>query len=172
MTGNYSAAKLPLPKIRKEGFMSAAKPMMSKHGLEIHGIKNTDTEHWNLSTPALYEEAMRRREGIIAHLGPLVVRTGHHTGRSPNDKYIVKEPSSEGHIWWGKVNRPFAAGNFDNLYERCLSYLQGKDVFVQDCFAGADPRYRCRFALLRKPPGTISLRAPCLFPARGRSWRA
>jgi len=122
--------------------MPPSKASMSKHGLDFHGIKNTNVEYWNLSTPALYEEAMRRREGIVAHLGPLVVRTGHHTGRSPNDKYLVKEPSSEGHIWWGKVNRPFEAGKFENLLNRAISYLQGKDVFVQDCFAGADPRYR------------------------------
>ncbi|MDZ7344086.1 MAG: phosphoenolpyruvate carboxykinase [candidate division KSB1 bacterium] len=122
--------------------MSASKALASKYGLEIHGIANTNLEYWNLSTPALYEEAIRRREGIVAHLGPLVVRTGHHTGRSPNDKYIVKEPSSDDKIWWGKVNRPIEADKFDRLYERLLAYLRGKDVFVQDCFAGADPVFR------------------------------
>ncbi|MDZ7291188.1 MAG: phosphoenolpyruvate carboxykinase [candidate division KSB1 bacterium] len=122
--------------------MSSSKPKSSKYGLDIHGIENTNVEYWNLNTAALYEEVVRRREGIIAHLGPLVVRTGHHTGRSPNDKYLVREPSSESKIWWGKVNRPFEPEKFDRLYERLLSYLHGKDVFVQDCFAGADPRYR------------------------------
>jgi phosphoenolpyruvate carboxykinase (ATP) len=78
----------------------------------------------------------------MAHLGPLVVRTGQFTGRSPNDKFIVDEPSTRDTIWWGKVNRPFQADRFDELHRRMLSYLQGKDVFVQDCWSGADPEYR------------------------------
>jgi phosphoenolpyruvate carboxykinase (ATP) len=98
--------------------------------------------YWNLPTPALYEEALKRNEGIMAHLGPLVVRTGQFTGRSPNDKFIVDEPSSHDHIWWGKVNRPFSQGRFDELHRRMASYLQGKDVFVQDHWCGADPDYR------------------------------
>jgi len=105
-------------------------------------IVNVNNVYWNLSTPALYELAVVRREAVVAHLGPLVVRTGHHTGRSPNDKYIVREPTSENNIWWGKANRPFDPQKFDSLYHRLLAYLQGKDVFVQDCFAGTDPRYR------------------------------
>lgn len=115
---------------------------VGNYGLENHGIKNVDRVYWNLSTPALYEEAIRQRIGSIAHLGPLVVRTGHHTGRSPNDKFIVREPSSEDKIWWGKENRPFEQDRFDLLYNRLLAYLQGRDVYVQDCFAGADPEYR------------------------------
>jgi len=111
-------------------------------GLDAHGIINVNDIYWNLPTSALYEEAIRRREGIIAHLGPLVVRTGHHTGRSPNDKFIVKEPSTADHIWWGNVNRPFDQARFDELHRRLLSYLQLKDVYVQDCWAGADPDYR------------------------------
>lgn len=122
--------------------MSAMNSYRSKHDLEMHGIKNANHEYWNLTTAALYEEAVLRREGVVAHLGPLVVRTGHHTGRSPNDKYIVKEPSSEKNIWWGKVNRSFDTDKFDRLYQRMISYLQGKDLFIQDCFGGADPAYR------------------------------
>lgn len=90
----------------------------------------------------LYEEAIRRREARLAHLGPLVVRTGQHTGRSPNDKFIVRESSSEDKVWWGKVNKGMAPAQFDGLHRRLLAYLQGKDLFVQDCFAGADPQYR------------------------------
>jgi phosphoenolpyruvate carboxykinase (ATP) len=111
-------------------------------GLDRHGIGNLKTAYWNLSTPALYEEAIKRNEGIISHLGPLVVRTGQYTGRSPNDKFVVKEPTSDGFVWWGKVNRPFKPERFDELHRRMASYLQGKDVFVQDCWAGADPKYR------------------------------
>ncbi|MGH7856130.1 MAG: phosphoenolpyruvate carboxykinase, partial [Candidatus Binatia bacterium] len=95
-----------------------------------------------LHTPALYEESARRHEGLICVNGPLVVRTGHHTGRSANDKFVVKEPSSEKHVWWGKVNRPFDPERFEGLRRRMLTYLRGRTVFVQDCFVGADPAYR------------------------------
>ncbi len=114
----------------------------SKHGLEIHGIRNVNEQYWNLTSGALYDEAIRRREGTIVHHGPLVVRTGHHTGRSPNDKYIVKEPSSEKNIWWGKVNRPIEPERFDSLHHRMLSYMQNREIFIQDLYAGTDPRYR------------------------------
>jgi phosphoenolpyruvate carboxykinase (ATP) len=111
-------------------------------GIETHGIKNVNNVYWNLSSPRLYEEAIRRREGRLAHLGPLVVRTGQHTGRSPNDKFIVIEPTSEANIWWGKVNQPMDELHFSILYRRLLAYLQGKDIFVQDCFVGADRKYQ------------------------------
>lgn len=113
-----------------------------QYGLENHGIHNINAVHWNLSTPRLYEEAICRREGRLAHLGPLLVRTGQHTGRSPNDKFIVREPSSADKVWWGKVNRAIEPAQFETLHRRLLAYLQGKDLFVQDCFAGADPQYR------------------------------
>ncbi len=114
----------------------------SSYGLDKHGIKNVNHAYWNLTTAELYEHAIRRGEAKIAHLGPLVVNTGQHTGRSPDDKFIVREPSSERHIWWGPVNRPFEREKFDNLLQRSLDYLQGRDVFVQDCFVGTDPDYR------------------------------
>ena len=90
----------------------------------------------------MYEEIIRRREGRLAHLGPIVVRTGEHTGRAPNDKFIVREPSSEDKVWWGPVNKSMSPEQFSALYHRLLAYLQGKDLFVQDCFAGADRQYR------------------------------
>jgi phosphoenolpyruvate carboxykinase (ATP) len=111
-------------------------------GLEGHGIKNVARVYWNLSVSALYEEAVRRREASISVDGPLVCRTGQHTGRSPNDKFIVREPSSEDKVWWSKVNRPIEAAHFDALHQRMLNYCEGKELFVQDCYAGADPRYR------------------------------
>jgi phosphoenolpyruvate carboxykinase (ATP) len=110
--------------------------------LKYLGLRNLGRVYWNLPTPALCEEAVRRYEGMLSHLGPLVVRTGQHTGRLPKDKFLVREPSSEDRIWWGKVNRPIAADRFERLQERLCSYLQGKDVFVEDCYAGADPQYR------------------------------
>ncbi|MBF0334686.1 MAG: phosphoenolpyruvate carboxykinase [Alphaproteobacteria bacterium] len=117
-------------------------PFLSSYGLENHGIRNIDVAHWNYSTPALYEEAIRRREGTMAHGGPLVVRTGHHTGRSPNDKFIVRDAHTEADVDWGAVNRPMSQAQFDGLMARMLAYLQGRDIFVQDCWAGADPEHR------------------------------
>ncbi len=114
----------------------------SPRGLEEHGLRNTGTIWWNLTTPVLYEHVIQRREGLVAHLGPLVVRTGQYTGRSPNDRYIVREPSSEAHIWWGKVNQPFDPARYDALRARLAAYLQGQDLYVQDCYVGADPEYR------------------------------
>lgn len=114
----------------------------SSVGLDTHGLTNLKNAYWNLSTPALYEEAIKRDEGVIGHLGPLVVRTGQFTGRSANDKFIVDEASSRDTIRWGDVNRPIALERFEELHRRVVSYLQGKDVFVQDCWCGADADYR------------------------------
>jgi len=90
----------------------------------------------------LYEEAIRRQEGHLADMGPLVVRTGQHTGRSPEDKFVVREPTSQDKIWWGKVNRPIDEERFEGLRRRMLAYLRGRDLFVEDCYVGADPEYR------------------------------
>ena len=113
-----------------------------RQGLEAHGIVNAARIEWNLGIAALYEESARRSEGLIAEEGPLVCRTGAHTGRSPNDKFVVREPSSEDRIWWGKINRPISGDRFDAIHRQLLAYLQGKDLFVQDCYGVADPAYR------------------------------
>ena len=90
----------------------------------------------------MYEEAVRRREGVIADSGPLVCLTGELTGRAPHDKFLVCEPSSEENIWWGSVNRPIEPEQFNALRQAVVASLQDKELFVQDCFAGADPAYR------------------------------
>ncbi len=110
--------------------------------LDVIGLHNVADVYWNPSTPELYEEIVKRREGWIAHLGPVVVRTGNYTGRSPDDRFIVKDEASAETVWWGKVNRPFARSQFEALHRRLCAYLQGRDVFIQDCHAGADPEYR------------------------------
>ncbi|MGH9197042.1 MAG: phosphoenolpyruvate carboxykinase (ATP), partial [Acidimicrobiia bacterium] len=111
-------------------------------GLEGLGLKPAGAVYWNRSAGALYEEAVRRREGLIAASGPLVCSTVPHTGRSPNDKFIVREPSSEKEIWWGKVNRDIPASSFEALLQLVTRHLSQVDLFVQDCYAGADPAYR------------------------------
>jgi phosphoenolpyruvate carboxykinase (ATP) len=110
-------------------------------GLEREGIEASSVK-WNLSPAALYEEALKREEAVLAANGPLACSTGQHTGRSPNDKFVVREPSSEAHIAWGKVNRPMEAAHFDVLHRELLGSLKGKRLYVLDCFAGADPDYR------------------------------
>jgi phosphoenolpyruvate carboxykinase (ATP) len=95
----------------------------------------------NQSTAQLYEHALARREGILGADGQLVVETGKHTGRSPNDKFFVREPGSETHIDW-TVNKEIDGAAFDALLARTGKYLDGKDVFALDCYVGADPRYR------------------------------
>jgi phosphoenolpyruvate carboxykinase (ATP) len=113
-----------------------------KRNLEQQGITNVHSIQWNLPAASLYEEAVRRSEGLIARSGPLVVRTGQYTGRSPKDKFVVREPGSEGRIWWGSVNQPFDAAQFRALHERMVAYVQNSDLFVQDLFVGADPAHR------------------------------
>ncbi len=116
-------------------------PAESDHPVEVEGIAAARV-YWNLSAPALYEEAVRRGEAVIAAGGPLVCRTGQHTGRSPNDKFIVREPSSEREVAWGTVNRPMEPRHFDALYRDMVASLAGRDLFVQHCHGGADPQYR------------------------------
>jgi phosphoenolpyruvate carboxykinase (ATP) len=123
-------------------------PVQSTHGLDKHGIVNVNSEYWNLPTSAIYEETIRRREGLVAHLGPLVVRTGHHTGRSAHDKFMVREPSSEENIWWGRFNKPFEPEAFDDLWKRCVAFMQGRDLYVADVYAGADPKYRIKVRVI------------------------
>lgn len=138
-------------------------------GLEPHGIKDAACVYWNFGTAALYEEALRRNEGRIAANGPLVCSTGVHTGRSPKDRFLVRESSTEANVAWGPVNQPITPAQFDAVREVMLASLVGKELFVQDCFAGADPSYRipiriiterawhslfARTMFLSSPPGT------------------
>jgi phosphoenolpyruvate carboxykinase (ATP) len=96
----------------------------------------------------LYEEALRRGEGELSADGAIVCMTSPHTGRSPNDKFVVQEPSSEKNVDWGKVNKPFPADKFDALHAKMMKALEGKELFVQDVYAGADPSYRLPVRLI------------------------
>ena len=118
-----------------------AQTRKADYNLSNHGIGNLRLAYWNLATEALYEEAIFRNEGATTAGGPFVANTGKHTARSANDKFIVREESSEGHIWWGQYNRPFTAEKFEVLYDRMQGFLQGRDIFVQDVYAGADEKY-------------------------------
>lgn len=116
-------------------------PVISSFGLDYLGLSHLKAAHWNLSAAALYEQAIRRGEAQMAKDGPLVALTGQHTGRSPNDKYIVQEETTADQIWWGN-NKAISEDAFDRLFARMQAYLQGREVFVQDLYAGADPDHR------------------------------
>jgi phosphoenolpyruvate carboxykinase (ATP) len=119
-----------------------AKQLASDFGLSNHGFNYLDRVFWNLSETALYEEAIFRNEGHISEGGPFVAKTGKHTARSAADKFIVKEESTENSIWWGVHNRPYSLEKFNSLMLRLEAYAQGDELFVQDCYVGADPDYR------------------------------
>ncbi len=121
---------------------------MKNPSLSHQGIRNVTAVHWNMPTGALYEKIVSRGEGLVAHLGPIVVRTGAYTGRSPKDKFIVDEPSSTKKLSWGGENQPFTVEKFNLIHYRLLAYLQGRDLFVQDCYAGADKRYQMSIRLI------------------------
>ncbi len=123
-------------------------PVVSRKGLSAQGLANLSRAYWNLSAPKLYEAAVRRGEASVAPGGALVAYTGQHTGRSPKDKFIAEEPGSKDNIWWGDVNAAMTPEHFDGLFRKMQAYLQGRDVFVQDCHAGADPDYRLRIRVI------------------------
>lgn len=114
----------------------------SKHGLEEHGFRNWDIAYWNLGTAKLVEAAIQRHEGVLAGNGALVVRTGHFTGRSPRDKFVVRDATTETTVNWGAVNQPMDEERFEQLYRKVLAHFQGQEVFVQDLLAGADEQYQ------------------------------
>ncbi len=116
----------------------------SRHGLDRAGIANLSVAHWNLGVPALYEEAIRRREGMVTEGGALAVRTGVYTGRSPKDKFFADEPGSRENIAWGSVNVAMTEARFDALYRRFQAYFQGREAYVVDSYVGADPQYRLK----------------------------
>ncbi len=125
-----------------------ASALKSDYGLENHGLANLRVAYWNLPTEALYEEITFRKEAKIARQGPIVANTGKHTARSANDKFVVRESTTEDKIWWGQYNRPMSPDKFNDLYNRLQGFLQGRDVFVQDCYAGADPNYRMSIRMI------------------------
>jgi len=125
------------------------KGIAGEYGLEHYGLRNLKTVYWNLFPPELVEQVVLRGEGDLAKLGSVVVRTGQHTGRSPNDKFVVQDPSIKSEeIWWGKVNQPLSCDQYESIYAKMLAYLQGRDIFVQDLIAGAHPTYQVPIRVL------------------------
>src|SRR3954466_5330728 len=111
------------------------------HGLGRHGFRNLKAVNWNLSVPHLYEEAVRRGEAMVAKNGPLVVRTGVHTGRSASDKFVVRDATTESQVWWDN-NKAMSPAHFDALYTDMMAHAEGRELFAKDLFGGADPTHR------------------------------
>ncbi|MBI9049045.1 MAG: phosphoenolpyruvate carboxykinase (ATP) [Anaerolineaceae bacterium] len=120
----------------------------SDYGVERHGITESPFVYWNLTPGELYEEAVQRSEGLIVEDGPLLVHTGKYTGRSPNDKFIVRERTSEDKVWWGNVNHPLSEDKYTDFSKRFISYVNTQNIFVQDVYAGTDPEHRLAVRLI------------------------
>jgi phosphoenolpyruvate carboxykinase (ATP) len=115
----------------------------SSIGLSRQGLAPRGDVHWNLIAPELFRNAARRDEGEFADMGPFVAITAPHTGRSPDDKFVVKEPSSEKDIDWGKINQPISPEKYQLLLVDVRNYLNDStELFVEDLYCGADPAYR------------------------------
>ncbi|HKJ48811.1 MAG TPA: phosphoenolpyruvate carboxykinase (ATP), partial [Christiangramia sp.] len=119
--------------------------------LEDYGIKNA-TVHYQLSPQELHEETLRLGQGVESSFGALAVNTGQFTGRSPKDRFIVKDEVTEDKVWWGDINIPFDPEKFDKLYEKVVDYLGGKEIYARDAYACADDNYRLNIRVVNEYP--------------------
>ncbi|HUG46407.1 MAG TPA: phosphoenolpyruvate carboxykinase [Sphingomicrobium sp.] len=124
---------------------------VGKFGLGEQGIVTPAQLHWNLTTAPLVEHSVQREEGLLAKHGPLVVRTGKHTGRSAQDKFTIRDELTDSTIWWGNTNKPMDPAAFDRLHEDFLTALGQKDtLFVQDLYGGSQSEHRVRVRVINE----------------------
>ena len=116
------------------------------------GLGNVAAAYWNLHPAELVEETIIRGEGVLADSGALAIDTGEFTGRSPKDKFVVYDENTKDSVWWGDVNNRFEADKFDLLHNRMLAYLSGKEIYVRDSYACADPAYRINIRVVNEYP--------------------
>lgn len=116
------------------------------------GLKNFNTAYWNLDVPNLVTETLVRQQGVLTDTGALMVDTGEFTGRSPKDKFIVKDDTTAHTIWWGDINQPYDPEKFDQLHKKVLQYFENKDVFIRDAYACAHPDYRLNLRVITETP--------------------
>jgi phosphoenolpyruvate carboxykinase (ATP) len=107
------------------------------------GIKSAEV-HWNYSPAEMYEEILRKKEGVMTDTGAIMVDTSSFTGRAPKDKYIVKDKKTASTVWWGSINQPIEPGIFDEIYDEMIKYLYAKELYVRDGYAGADPKFKMK----------------------------
>jgi len=132
--------------------MTDTGPIVSRHGLSQHEIQTSGICYWNLPPATLYEHTIRRGQGSLASGGALVVMTGVYTGRSPKDKFIVRDSATEDKIWWGDVNVGIDADGFDKLHTKVLDHFKQRDLYVQDLCAGTDTNYRMNIRVVSESP--------------------
>ncbi len=125
--------------IEKDSPSGANGGVASRHGLDLHGLAPSHSVHWNLSPAELYEAALQRGEGRLAHMGGFTTLTAPHTGRSPNDKYTVRDETTEAPVDWGRVNVPMDPEAYRELRELVVEHLNQRELFVRDARAGEDP---------------------------------
>lgn len=122
------------------------------HSLAEIGVQNAGTVYWNQTPAVLYEQTIARGEGQLADSGGLVVKTGKFTGRSPKDKFVVEDELTKDSVWWGEINQPISQEKYQGLKAQILNYLEGKDLWVRDAFAGADPQYQIGVRVVNENP--------------------
>ncbi|MFN8776688.1 MAG: phosphoenolpyruvate carboxykinase (ATP) [Flavobacteriales bacterium] len=120
--------------------------------LDYLGLKHVATAYWNLHPAELVEETLALGQGMLTNTGALAIDTGEFTGRSPKDKFIVKDATTENTVWWSQFNIPFDSYKFEQLYNRVTAYLTGKDVYVRDAYVCADPTYRMNVRVVTEFP--------------------
>jgi phosphoenolpyruvate carboxykinase (ATP) len=106
--------------------------------------------HLNLPADALVQHALRRHEGQLTDTGALMADTGRFTGRSPKDRFIVQDAGTQNSVWWGDINIPFAPDKFDQLHQKMVTYLEGKELFVREAYAGANPEYQLKLRVVNE----------------------
>src|SRR5262245_34526735 len=116
------------------------------------GLGKVGDAYWNLEPAELIEHAIVNGQGVFADSGALAIETGEFTGRSPKDKFCVKDAKTEGTVWWGDVNIPFSPEKFDLLHDKMIAYLMGRDVYVKDAYACADPAFQLNLRVVAEHP--------------------
>ncbi|TSE10033.1 phosphoenolpyruvate carboxykinase (ATP) [Aquimarina algiphila] len=126
-------------------------PITKTFSLKHYGIENA-TMRYQLSPQDLEDEVVQKGQGKITSSGALAINTGEFTGRSPMDRFIVKDQITQDKVWWGDINIPFDPDAFDALYDKVTNYLSGKEVFVRDSYACADPEYKLNIRVINEYP--------------------
>jgi phosphoenolpyruvate carboxykinase (ATP) len=116
------------------------------------GLANLGTQFWNLTPAELIEDCIITGEGILTDKGALAIETGEFTGRSPKDRFIVRDEITEKAVWWGDVNQKFEPAKFDALYEKMKSYVKDSDFYVRDVYACADDSFRMNIRVITEQP--------------------
>ena len=124
----------------------------STDNLKELGLKDISKVHWNLSPSKLTEISIEKRMGRKANSGALAINTGKFTGRSPKDRFIVKDTLTESAVWWGDINIPFDQKNFDGIYQKIMKYFENKDIYVRDAFACSVPEFQLILRVINEFP--------------------